>query len=143
MNHLVTFIKLKHTNMKYFLALIIVLNLSNKCLKAQQLIIKCGNNSITIDSTAKIQESFFNCDSVGFMIIGLKGEYKMQLSIINKKMLAWMNDVRQNNTATYYIDGKKITDDYKNTTNIMVNVSKDGKFVKLFKIKLNYKQETY
>lgn len=129
--------------MKYFLALIIVLNLSNKCLKAQQLIIKCGNNSITIDSTAKIQESFFNCDSVGFMIIGLQGEYKMQLSIINKKMFAWMNDVKQNNTDTYYIDGKKLTDDYKNISNIMVNVSKDGKFVKLFKIKLNYKQETY
>ncbi len=129
--------------MKYFLAPFVLLALSFNSVKAQQLIIKCGNNSITIDSTAKMQESFFSCDSIGFMIHGLQGEYKMQLSIVNKKMFAWMNDVKQNNTSTYYLDSKRITDDYKNTTDIMVNVSKDGKFVKSFKIKLNYKQETY
>jgi membrane-bound inhibitor of C-type lysozyme len=123
--------------MKYFLALIVVLTLSNRCVKAQQLIIKCGNNSFTVDSTAKLQESFFSCDSIGFMVTGMQGEYKIQLSIINKKMFASMNDVKQNNTDTYYIDSKRITDDYKNTTDIMVNLSKGGKFVKLFKIKLN------
>lgn len=129
--------------MKYFLALLVLLALSYKNVKAQQLIIKCGNNSITIDSIAKIQESFFSCDSIGFMVTGLPGDYKMQLSILNKKMFAWMNDVNQNNTNTYYLDSKKITDNYKNTTDIMINVSIGGKFVKLFKIKLNYKQDTY
>jgi hypothetical protein len=129
--------------MKYFLALIVFLALSYKNVKAQQLIIKCGSNSTTIDSTAKMQQSFFDCDSIGFMVIGIPGEYKMQLIIPNKKMFAWMNDVIQNNTNTYYLDSKRITDDYKNTTDIMINVSKGGKFIKSFKIKLNYKQETY
>lgn len=129
--------------MKYFLALIVVLTLSNRCVKAQQLIIKCGNNSFTVDSTAKMQESFFNCDSIGFMVTGIKGEYKIQLSIINKKMFAWVNNVKQNNTDIYYLESKKVTDDYKNVTDIIVNLSKDGNFVKLFKIKLNYKQEAY
>lgn len=62
---------------------------------ARQLVIKCGDNNITIDSTTKMQESFFSCDSIGFMIIGLQGEYKMQLSIINKKMSAWVDKVKQ------------------------------------------------
>ena len=53
------------------------------------------------------------------------------------------DNVKQNNTDIYYIESKKVTDDYKNVTDIIVNLSKDGKFVKLFKIKLNYKQETY
>ncbi len=129
--------------MKYFLALIITYFLLHNNAKAQQLVIKCSDNSITIDSTTKMQKSFFSCDSIGFMIIGLQGEYKMQLSIINKKMSAWVDKVKQNNTSTYYLDSRKITEDYINNTDIIVNVKQDDKLVKLFKIKLNYKQETY
>ncbi|MFN3444274.1 MAG: hypothetical protein ACK44D_00920 [Bacteroidia bacterium] len=129
--------------MKYFLTFILLFTLSFKSVKAQQLIIKCGNNSITIDSTAKMQESFFSCDSIGFMVTGLPGEYKLNISKLGKKNPPMIMPGKASDNKYFKLYSWFLTDKYEDVTDLIVTISKDGKYVKHFKIKLNYKQDTY
>jgi hypothetical protein len=129
--------------MKYFLTIILLFTLSSKSVKAQQLVIKCGNNSITIDSSAKVQESFFNCDSIGFMVTGMQGEYKLNISKLGKKNPPMVMPGKTIDRKYFKLYSWFLTDRYEDVTDLIVTISKDEKFVKSFKIKLNYKQETY
>jgi hypothetical protein len=129
--------------MKYFLALLVLLALSYKNVKAQQLIIKCGNNSITIDSTARVEESFFNCDSVGIEIIKPHGTYEMQIIRMNKNNPAWVYRVEQKPKEAYYLNSRILAQDYQDVSNLIVSISRRGKFIKAFSIVFNYKQETH
>lgn len=129
--------------MKYFLTLIVLSALSYKSVKAQQLFIKCGNNSITIDSTAKIQESFFNCDSVGIEIIKPNGAYELQIIRMNKNNPAWVYRVEQKPKEAYYLNSRILAENYQDVSHLIVSISRRGKFIKAFSIVFNYKQETH
>jgi hypothetical protein len=126
--------------MKHFLTLIVLSALSYKSVKAQQLFIKCGNISITIDSNAKIQESFFNCDSVGLEIIKPNGAYEMQIILINKNNPAWVNRVIQKPNEVYYINSRILKEDYQDARKLIVSIINNRrKFVKAFTIDFNHK----
>ncbi len=129
--------------MKYFWAFIVLLALSHKNVKAQQLIIKCGSNIINIDSTAKMQQSFFDCDSIGFMVTGMQGEYKLNISKLGKKNPPMIMAGKTSDKKYFKLYSWFLTDRYEDVTDLIVTISKDGKYVKHFKIKLNNKQETY
>ena len=129
--------------MKYFLSLLLLSALSYKNVKAQQLVIKCGNNSITIDSTAKMQQSFFDCDSISFMVTGMLDEYKLNISKISKVNHPMVTSGKTSHNKYFKLYSWFLTDRYEDVTDLIVTISKDGRFIKSFKIKLNYKQETY
>ena len=123
--------------MKYFLLLLLLSALSYKNAKAQQLVIKCASNSITIDSTAKLEKSFFSCDSVGIEIIKPNGAYEMQIVRMNKNNPAWVNRVMQKPNDVYNINSKIFSEDYQDIRKLIVTITDGKKFVKAFTIDFN------
>lgn len=123
--------------MKYFFFLLLLSAFSYKNVKAQQLVIKCGSNSITIDSIAKLEKSFFNCDSVGIEIIKPNGAYQMQIVRMNKNNPAWVNRVIQKPNDVYYINSRIFREDYQDVRKLIVTITDGKKFVKAFTIDFN------
>jgi hypothetical protein len=111
-------------------------------LKAQQLEVKCGKNTIIIDSSTKVQRNFFECDSISFRVTNLQGEYSLSFAKLNKKTPMVLKGSAANNKP-FKLFSTFLTIDYDDLKYLIVVISQNNKYVKGYKLLLNYRSDSY
>lgn len=129
--------------MKFFTPIISAIIFWSTQLNAQQLEIKCGTNTITIDSATKVQRSFFECDSIRFRVTNLQGEYTLKIVRISKQDYPRYIKGGGNNKNGYLLSNGFITQNYDKVRTLVINVSQNEKYVKSYKLLLNYSVDSY
>lgn len=129
--------------MRFFTFLFCILISFVADLNAQQLEIKCGTNTITIDSTTKVQRSFFECDSMSFRVTNLQGEYSLSFAKLNKKKPPMVLKGSATDNKPFKLYSTFLTTDYDDVKYLIVVISQNNKYVKGYKLLLNYRFDSY